>query len=104
MIYTIDAHFLCAQVKSILKWKTLMFQSSPAGSSKKPTNVSINRELLEQAKALQINLSATLEEALAEAVRKKQQALWKQENCEAINAYNQMVEENGTFSDDLRSF
>lgn len=81
-----------------------MFHSSPAGSSKKPTNVSINRELLEQAKALQINLSATLEEALAEAVRKKQQALWKQENCEAINAYNQMVEENGTFSDDLRSF
>ena len=73
-------------------------------TNKKPTNVSINRDLLEQAKALQINLSATLEEALTEAVRQKQQALWKQENREAINAYNQMVEENGTFSDDLRSF
>jgi antitoxin CcdA len=78
--------------------------ASRRATNKKPTNVSINRDLLEQAKALQINLSATLEEALTEAVRQKQQALWKQENREAINAYNQMVEENGTFSDDLRGF
>lgn len=78
--------------------------ASRQATSKKPTNVSINRDLLEQAKALKINLSATLEEALAEAVREKQQALWKLENREAISAYNQMVEENGTFSDDLRSF
>ncbi|MAR90076.1 MAG: hypothetical protein CML06_04230 [Pseudomonadales bacterium] len=36
---------------------------------KKPTNVSINSDLLSKAKALKINLSSTLESALIELVR-----------------------------------
>lgn len=71
---------------------------------KKPTNVSINSDLLAKAKELKINLSATLETALTELVNARQRELWKQENRQAIEAYNQMVEEHGTFSDDLRSF
>ena len=35
-----------------------------SSASKKPTNVSINAELLAKAKSLDINLSATLESAL----------------------------------------
>ncbi len=71
---------------------------------KKPTNVSINSELLLKAKQLKINLSATLEAALIEVVNAKQRELWKQENQAAIKAYNQMIESHGVFSDDLRSF
>ncbi len=71
---------------------------------KKPTNVSINSELLEKAKRLNINLSATLEAALAEQVRASQQEQWVRENSEAILAYNKFVEENGVFSDGLRKF
>ncbi len=71
---------------------------------KRPTNVSINNELLLTAKQLKINLSATLEAALVEAVNAKQRELWKQENQAAIKAYNQMIESHGLFSDDLRSF
>lgn len=71
---------------------------------KKPTNVSINSELLLQAKQLKINLSATLEAALIEVVNAKQRELWKCENESAIKAYNQMVESEGVFSDGLRSF
>jgi antitoxin CcdA len=71
---------------------------------KKPTNVSINSELLLQAKQLKINLSATLEAALVEVVNAKQRELWKHENKSAIEAYNQMVENTGVFSDELRSF
>lgn len=71
---------------------------------KKPTNVSINSDLLAKAKALKINLSATLEAALSELVNAQQRELWKRENKIAIEAYNQLVEEHGTFSDDLRSF
>lgn len=33
---------------------------------KKPTNLSINSDLLKKAKALEINLSATVEQALAD--------------------------------------
>jgi len=71
---------------------------------KKPTNVSINSDLLAKAKDLKINLSSTLEAALAELVNAKQRELWRNQNKNAIEAYNQLVDEHGTFSDDLRSF
>lgn len=71
---------------------------------KKPTNVSINCELLEKAKALNINLSATLEAALAEQLRIQQRNQWIAENGKAVQAYNRFVEENGVFSDGLREF
>ena len=71
---------------------------------KKPTNVSINSELLIKARELKINLSATLENSLIEIVTTKQRELWKQQNREAICAYNQFVDENGEFSDGLRRF
>lgn len=75
-----------------------------AQALKKPTNVSINNDLLLKAKQFKINLSATLEAALVDAVNAKQRELWKQENESAIKAYNQMIENHGLFSDDLRSF
>ena len=71
---------------------------------KKPTNVSINSDLLEKAKGLNINLSATLEAALAEHLRTEQRNQWKAENAKAIEAYNRFVEDNGVFSDGLRKF
>lgn len=71
---------------------------------KKPTNVSVNSDLLAKAKELKINLSATLETALTEIVSARQRELWRLENQAAIEAYNQLVEKHGTFGDDLRSF
>ena len=71
---------------------------------KKPTNVSINSDLLQKAKDLKINLSATLELALAEQLRNQQRVEWLRENANAIQTYNQFVETNGTFSDSVRKF
>jgi antitoxin CcdA len=68
------------------------------------TNVSIRRDLLEAARALKINLSAALEEALIEKLREAQGRQWREENRESIAAYNQHVEKHGVFSDDSRSF
>ncbi|MBD0678045.1 type II toxin-antitoxin system CcdA family antitoxin [Pseudomonas sp. PSB11] len=45
-----------------------------------------------------------LERALAEALRNKQCEQWLAENSEAVNAYNEEVEANGAFSDEVRSF
>lgn len=73
-------------------------------SPKKATNLSINTDLLNQAKALHINLSATLERALAEAIRDKQRQQWLQDNQQSIEDYNQRIEAEGCFSDSLRSF
>ncbi|WP_416139911.1 type II toxin-antitoxin system CcdA family antitoxin [Halomonas sp. HK25] len=71
---------------------------------KKPTNVSINSDLLQRARRLGINLSATLESALTETVRTEQQEQWKRENATAIQAYNRTVEDHGTFGDGERQF
>lgn len=49
-------------------------------------------------------LSATLKQAFAEALRKKQSEQWLAENSEAIHAYNEHVETHGVFSDNVRSF
>ncbi|MBM0105709.1 type II toxin-antitoxin system CcdA family antitoxin [Steroidobacter sp. S1-65] len=72
--------------------------------AKTATNVSIRRELLEAARASKINLSATLEQALIEKLQEAQQQQWRDDNLEAIAAYNQHVEKHGVFSDDSRSF
>jgi antitoxin CcdA len=71
---------------------------------KKATNVSINSDLLKQAKALKINLSKTLEDRLAELLIDEKRRAWKEENREAINAYNRRIRENGVFSNGLRRF
>ncbi len=71
---------------------------------KKPTNLSINSDLLKKARALEINLSATLEQALSNQLKAKQAQKWLEQNESAIVAYNKSVDENGAFSDGLRSF
>lgn len=73
-------------------------------ATKKPTNVSINSELLKHARDLKINLSALLESALKDYLRRHQADLWREENREAIARYNDYVEENGVFSDGRRRF
>lgn len=71
---------------------------------KRSANLSINSDLLGQARALEINLSAVLEQALTEVVRKRRQEQWLEANRDAIAAYNRQVDEHGTFSDAMRSF
>lgn len=75
-----------------------------AHAPKKATNLSINSDLLGKARALDINLSAALEQALAQLLKQHQQEQWLEENRAAIAAYNQEVEANGAFGDGLRSF
>ena len=71
---------------------------------KKATNLSINSDLLKKAKSYNINLSKSFETHLNELVRKKAEEAWKKENLQAIESFNQRVEKQGVFSDNLRSF
>ena len=65
---------------------------------KKETNLSLNNDLLKRSKALDINLSATLEQALKEKLAKVVAIQWLEENMNAIKAYNEFVNENGYFT------
>jgi antitoxin CcdA len=71
---------------------------------RKPANLTINADLLRRARALKINLSATLERALVDELRKQLSESWLAENKKAIAAYNADVQEHGVFSDGVRSF
>jgi antitoxin CcdA len=71
---------------------------------KKPTNLSLNSDLLRQAKELRINLSQTLERCLAQMLLDEKQRAWREENRKAIDAYNRRIEEKGVFSNDFRGF
>ncbi len=71
---------------------------------KKPTNLSLNSDLLKRSRALNINLSATLEQALKAKLAENQAEIWKAENKNAIQAYNEFVEKHGCFSDEFREF
>lgn len=71
---------------------------------KKATNLSINADLLRQAKELNINLSQTLESALIEVVREAKRQQWQAENADFITAYNKRIEAEGLPLDQYRSF
>ncbi|PIV88388.1 MAG: acetoacetyl-CoA synthase [Hydrogenophilales bacterium CG17_big_fil_post_rev_8_21_14_2_50_63_12] len=71
---------------------------------KKATNLSVRTDLLEEARALGINLSKTLEKALEAEVKKARGKAWLEENRAAIEAYNRETAEHGLWSDGLRLF
>lgn len=81
-----------------------MHQIFDENAPKKATNLSINSDLLVKARELKVNLSATLEQALAAKVREAERANWKKANSEAIKALNELADKNGLFSDAFREF
>lgn len=78
--------------------------SFDANAPKRPTNLSVNADLLRLAKELGINLSQTLESRLIEVVREESRRRWLAENADAVEDYNARVDREGVFSDGLRRF
>ena len=64
-------------------------------STRKPTNLSLDSALLQEAKALGINVSRSAEAGIAEAVRLHKQEKWLKENASALASSNSYVEANG---------
>jgi len=67
-------------------------------------NLTVDANLLREARDQGINLSATLERALAEELRRSRRERWLADNREGIEAYNELVDQHGAFADTLRSF
>lgn len=71
---------------------------------KRATNVSVRADLLAAAREAGVNLSATLEKGLSEELALRRRQKWREDNRQAIQAYNEHVEKHGMFSNDVRSF
>jgi antitoxin CcdA len=66
----------------------------PAGP-KRPTNVSLDAGLVDDARALGVNVSAACEAGLRAQLRTAREAAWLEENREAIASSNAYVEKYG---------
>ena len=75
-----------------------------AVASKKPTNLSLDKTLLAEAKDLKINLSKAAETGLRKEVARRKAELWKRENALAIESSNQWVEAHGLPLERYRQF
>ena len=81
-----------------------MHSANPRLTTRRPTNLSIDAELLTIAKEVGVNISRSAEVGIQQAVKQKQRDLWLQENREALMSSNAFVEENGLPLEKFRSF
>jgi antitoxin CcdA len=72
--------------------------------TKRATNVSIRADLLAAARSAGLNLSATLERALADELAAERRRRWLEQNSEGVAAYNESVTRIGVFSSGRRKF
>ena len=62
---------------------------------KRPTNVSLDAQLLDEAKALGINISRACDRGLAALIAEERAKRWLEENKAALSSSNAFVEKHG---------
>ena len=67
----------------------------PLKRPRKSTNLSLAADLVEEAKALDINLSRACEAGLEAALKEERKRRWQEENRAAMEAWGAWHEENG---------
>jgi antitoxin CcdA len=76
----------------------------PAAAHRRATNVTLPVVLVEQAKALKINVSQACEAGLAAQIKAVREKQWLEENSEAFEYCNKYIEEHGLTLERFRSF
>jgi antitoxin CcdA len=62
---------------------------------RKATNLTLNSQVLKMARELGINLSQTVDQLLAEEVKRRYWQRWNEDNREGIAAYNARIAREG---------
>lgn len=76
----------------------------PPSPARKPTNLTLDSDLLSDAKALNVNLSRAAEEGIRTAVTKAREEQWRAENAAALESSNTFVDKHGLPLDRFRQF
>ena len=77
---------------------------SLAASTKRAINLSLNAKVLDMARELGMNVSATVDSLLAAEVQRRYWERWNADNKGAIDAYNERIERDGLPLAKYRSF
>jgi antitoxin CcdA len=64
-------------------------------SPRRATSLTLDRAMLDEARALGVNVSRAAEQGLAAALKAARSEAWKRENAEAIASYNAFIEKHG---------
>jgi antitoxin CcdA len=75
-----------------------------ADAPKRPANLSLNSKVLDMAKELGMNVSATVDALLAVEVEKRYWERWNEDNRQAIADYNARIEREGLTLARYRTF
>ena len=71
---------------------------------KRAVNLSVDAEILADAKAMNLNLSQILEDELRARVRQARIDRFSEENKATIEWHNRLIEENGVWSEEYRDW
>jgi antitoxin CcdA len=75
-----------------------------AKQKRQSVNLYLDRTVVEDAKALGVNLSRACDGALRAAIKVEREARWKAENAEAIQSFNDYVDKHGIPLSQYRQF
>ena len=81
-----------------------MSRANASAAPRRATNVTLPEALLRDAKEMDINLSQACERGLAAEVVVTRRRRWREENQDAMDAWNGYVAEHGLPLDDFRQF
>ena len=71
---------------------------------KRATNVTLSADVLDAAKALELNISQVCDNHLRHMVAQEQERRWRSEHADFIVAYNATIEAEGLPLDQWRTF
>ncbi|MBE3636855.1 type II toxin-antitoxin system CcdA family antitoxin [Mangrovicoccus algicola] len=71
---------------------------------RKSTSMTLDRGVLEEARALGINLSQAAEAGLRAAIRTERARHWQAQNAGAVADFNAMIEDGGVPLSEFRKF
>jgi len=71
---------------------------------RQPANLSIDSNLMREAKGLDVNVSRAAEAGIAEAVAAEKTRLWKLENRATMDAWNDYIDKTGIPLQEYRQF
>ncbi|TPJ18582.1 post-segregation antitoxin CcdA [Mesorhizobium sp. B2-7-3] len=71
---------------------------------RQPATLSIDSNLMREAKGLNVNVSRAAEAGIAEAVAAEKARLWKLENRTTMDTWNDYIDKNGIPLEQYRQF
>ncbi len=82
----------------------MLSKTDSVAPAKRPINLSLSSKTIDMAKELGINLSQTVDAWLGEEVKRRYWEKWRDDNREAMLAYNERIAREGLPLAKYRSF